>query len=336
MQQTPTLSDAVIISYERSMLLALEQIDIAVSAVRTAGQTLSSAGVSQVGEATLHATQLNLVGLQTWVSTELERASELALEDMPNQTTAELPSRRLPAPVHAPSVETAVELLFGSTKVAGLETEFGQVILVRMLELNGCRLTATAPSLALRDGARLAARLIGPDSKPWRLEFVCRGALEQHGEALVALDVVDVSGDDGRHGERRKIEVAVTLRAVACADLHEGAEVRGFIVNLSKRGMGFTATDSLRLGDRLQFHARFMEGAIDGEAEVASLQTLSGATIFGCRFTSVEPGPQRVIDAAVGRSAAVPRSISYSGVRALFHEEPPQQPSRRFSRPRRG
>jgi hypothetical protein len=63
-----------------------------------------------------------------------------------------------------------------------------------------------------------------------------------------------------------------------------------------------------------------MEGAIDGEARVASIRRVAGEAKIGCWFTNIEPESARVIERVLGRGAPTAPANSYSGLRALFDQ----------------
>jgi hypothetical protein len=63
-----------------------------------------------------------------------------------------------------------------------------------------------------------------------------------------------------------------------------------------------------------------MEGAIDGEARVASIRRADGASKIGCWFTSIKPESAQVIERVLDRGATTAPATSYSGLRALFDQ----------------
>jgi hypothetical protein len=134
------------------------------------------------------------------------------------------------------------------------------------------------------------------------------------------LDVTSISDDSLRIVGRLDIDATITLRSKRCAGMPEGEEIRGQVVNLSRDGLEFISTAPLTPGDRLGFHCRFMEGSVDGELGVASVNGGAGADTVGCWFSAIELRSQLVIDTALDRGQVEHSSVSYPQMRALFHE----------------
>jgi hypothetical protein len=63
-----------------------------------------------------------------------------------------------------------------------------------------------------------------------------------------------------------------------------------------------------------------MEGSIDGELGVTSVNGGAGANTAGCWYSSIDPSSQLVIDKALDRGQVEDASVSYPQMRALFHE----------------
>lgn len=228
----------------------------------------------------------------------------------------------------AHSIPTAVGTVFGTTKCAELVTDDGRLVTVRLTGLQGARLTATAPRLTVRQGATLAGHFIDSEHRSWTVSMICLESIDVDRRMRLILDVSSISDDSLRADGRLDIAATITLRAKRCAGLSEGEEIRGQVVNLSRGGLEFTSRAALVPGDRLGFHARFMEGAIDGEVGVTSVSGGAGATTVGCWFAAIEPASLLVIDKALDRGQVEHVSVSYPQMRALFHE--PQHNHRLF------
>jgi hypothetical protein len=237
-------------------------------------------------------------------STETSRYQELPLSQAPS----------------AHSIPTAVGMVFGTTKCADLITDDGRLVTLRLTGLQGARLTATAPRLTVRQGSTLAGHFIDSEHLSWTVSMVCLESIEVDRRMRLILDVSAISDDNLRAVGRLDIVATITLRSKKCADLREGEEIRGQVVNLSRAGLEFTCQAALVPGDRLGFHVRFMEGPIDGELGVTSVSGGAGATTVGCWFSAIEPASLLVIDKALDRGQVEHVSVSYPQMRALFHE----------------
>jgi hypothetical protein len=323
MQRQPLSNNTVTFYHQRSLRTALLQLESALSALGDTDRTLAAAGVPETARAPLSAAQMDVFEMQSWIGAELRRSTELApaeIEADPTSAPAEAATQTTPPP----TVQHAMELLFGGTVHADVETEYGQMVTLRLIDQLGARLHASAGRLTVVEGMKLTGRVIDRHSLPWLVSIVCRNALEGDATADLTLDVTDIRSDDQRTNTRLHLSTAVTLHVVSSTAFREADEVRGQIVNLSRDGLAFTATEALASGDRLRFYARFLEGAIEGELRVASLRTVAGDRIIGCWFTEVDPAARRVIDYILNRSRHESRSVSYPEVRALFHDESPE------------
>jgi hypothetical protein len=220
----------------------------------------------------------------------------------------------------AHSIPTAVGMVFGTTKCAELITDDGRLVTVRLTGLQGARLTATAPRLTVRRGSTLAGHFIDAEHLSWTVSMMCLESVEVDQRMRMILDVTSITDDNLRADGRLDIAATITLRAKKCNDLREGEEIRGQVVNLSRGGLEFRCQAALVPGDRLGFHARFMEGAIDGDVGVTSVSGGAGATTVGCWFAAIEPASLLVIEKALDRGQVEHVSVSYPQMRALFHE----------------
>jgi hypothetical protein len=326
MQHQPLSGTTVTFYHQRSLRTALLQLESALSALGDADRTLADAGVPETARTPLSEAQMDVFELQSWIGAELRRSTELAPADIGADPTAATVEAATPT-APPPTVQHAMELLFGGTMHADVETEYGQIVTVWLIDQLGARLHASAARLTVVEGMKLTGRVVDRESLPWLVSMVCRDAVERDATADLTLDVTGIRGDDQRTNPRLDVAIGVTLHVVSSTTLQEADEVRGQIVNLSRGGLAFTATEPLASGDRLRFYARFLEGAIEGELRVASLRTMAGDRIIGCWFTEVDPAARRVIDHVLDRSLSESRSVSYPEVRALFHDEPQDRAS---------
>jgi hypothetical protein len=308
--------------HQHSLNRALLQLEQIVLALDKADQMLADAGVGVLERAPASRAQLDMYELESWIRTEMQHNAERASVAATDTPSDPEPARDLPAPAAepAPQVARAVDMLFGPEMQADLETEFGQTVAVRLITANGDELTATAPRLTVRAGMTLLGRPIDREGTPWQVTMVCRSASEHDDEMRLLLEVTDVIGDNRRQADRLEIRASVTLNAIDCENLNPGDEVHGELVNLSQSGFAVTAMGPLQAGDRLRFHCRLMEGAIDGEARVASIRRVAGEAKIGCWFTSIEAAPAQVIERVLDRGAPTAPANSYSALRAMFDQ----------------
>ena len=246
--------------HPRSLSRALMHLERAVSALGDADRTLADAGAADAERAAIARAVSEIFEQQNWIAVQLRYATPAVPLEVPDD-----PAAHSSAPPPQPSVASAVRQLFGADRAADLETEFGQLVTARLIALAGDRLTATAPRLTLRPGMGLAGRMIDGHGVPWRVSMTCHEAVEQEDQMHVMLDVTGIDRDEQRQTSRLGIDTSITLSVVACSALREGDEVRGQLVNLSRSGLAFSAAADLKTGDRLTFHIRVLEGAIDGE-----------------------------------------------------------------------
>jgi hypothetical protein len=242
------------------------------------------------------------------------------MRQQPSSDTGRSQEQPLNAAPSAHSVPTAVGMVFGSIKRADLITDDGRLVTVRLTGLQGARLTATAPRLTVRQGSTLAGHFIDAEQLSWTVSMACLESIEVDQRMRMILHVTSITDDSLRETGRLDIVATVALRAKRCAGLRDGEELRGQVVNLSRGGLEFTVQTELVKGDRLGFHARLMEGAIEGELGVSSITAVAGKTIVGCRFLAIEPASLLVIDNALDRGPVEHVSVSYPQMRALFHE----------------
>jgi len=210
-------------------------------------------------------------------------------------------------------------MVFGTTKCAELITDDGRLVTVRLTGLQGARLTATAPRLTVRRGSTLAGHFIDSQHLSWTVSMMCLESVEVDQRMRMILDVTSIADDNLRADGR--LDIAATSRfarrsATTCARARRSAAGREPVA----RRPGVHVPGGARDGDRLGFHARFMEGAIDGEVGVTSVNGGGGATTVGCWFAAIEPASLLVIEKALDRGQVEHVSVSYPQMRALFHE----------------
>jgi hypothetical protein len=312
--------------HPRSLSRAQMHLERAISALADADRTLAEAGAADGDRAAIARAQIEIFEQESWVSEELRYAVPLAPLVPPEIADEPAPSEPEPAaelPATPPSIASAIRQLFGAARMADLETESGQLVTVRLVELAGALVTATAPRLTVSPGMGLSGRMIDSCGVPWRVSMKCRDATEQADRMRVTLDVGGVTGDDQRQTSRMGIDASITLSVLACANLREGDEVRGQLVDLSRSGLAFSAAADLKAGDRLMFHVRFMDGPVNGELRVASTRPERGANVVGCWFASLEADSADVIARLMDRQRHQPATVSYPELRALFNASSP-------------
>jgi hypothetical protein len=303
--------------HQHPLSRALMHLERAVSALGDADRTLADAGAADADRAAIGRAQVEIFEQESWINDELRYAASPTPLEMPEEQAA--PIARASSPALPPSVASAIRQLFGAGDVADLETEFGQLVTVQLIELAGARLTATAPRLTLSRGMALTGRVIDANGDPWRVTMTCHDAIEQADDRMhLTLDVASVAGDDLRQTVRMGIDTSITLTVVAGANLREGDEVRGQLADISRSGLAFSAAADLRAGDRLMFHARFLEGTVEGELRVVSTRPEPGATEVGCWFASLAADSADVITRVMARHRLRPSAVSYPELRALF------------------
>jgi PilZ domain len=232
----------------------------------------------------------------------------------------------------------AVAALFASPSQE-LEVEGGGQITVTARSVSGTRVQAIAPRLKVSRGMTLVGRLVAEDGRPWAVSMAIEQA-EFHSEHLAAVELraVRVGLDSTRRGTVRLPTGGVAwLTAVNCQHVVDRDRVDGVMTDLSKTGVGFATTRTLRVGDRLTFHGRFFKDEVDAEVRVASVRDGSspGRLIVGARFIHIDPEnlarverildagderPQQTADFDLGnlRSLAAAAGERQAGWRKLF------------------
>ncbi len=217
----------------------------------------------------------------------------------------------------------AVAALFASP-VQELEVEGGGQITVTAQSVSGTRVRATAPRLKVGRGMTLVGRLVAEDGRPWAVSLAIEQA-EFHSEQLAAVDMraVRIGLDSTRRGTVRMPTGGVAwLTAVNCQHVVDRDRVDGTMTDLSKTGVGFATTRTLRVGDRLMFHGRFFKDEVDAEVRVASVREGStpGRLIVGARFIHIDPENlarvERIMDSGDVRPQA-PSDLDLGNLRSL-------------------
>jgi hypothetical protein len=203
----------------------------------------------------------------------------------------------------------AVSALFASP-VQELEVEGGGNIDVTVQSVEGTRVRATAPRLKVARGMTVIGRLVAEDGRPWAVSLAIESA-EFHSEQLAAVELhaVRVGLDSTRRETVRLPTGGVAwLTAVNCQHVVDRDRVDGTMTDLSKSGVGFATSRTLRVGDRLMFHGRFFKDEVDAEVRVASVREASapGRLIVGARFIHIDPENlarvESILDSGVARS----------------------------------
>lgn len=221
------------------------------------------------------------------------------------------------------SPSSAVSALFASP-AQELEVEGGGKIDVTVQSIAGTRVHATAPRLKVARGMTLIGRLVAEDGRPWALSLTIESA-EFHSEHLAAVELhaVRVGLDSTRRETVRLPTGGVAwLIAVNCQHVVDRDRVDGTMTDLSKTGVGFATSRTLRVGDRLMFHGRFFKDEVDAEVRVASVRDgrAPGRLIVGARFIHIDPENlarvERILDASEVRTTE-PANLDLSNLRSL-------------------
>jgi PilZ domain len=217
----------------------------------------------------------------------------------------------------------AVSALFASP-VQELEVEGGGQITVTAQSVAGTRVQATAPRLKVGRGMTVVGRLVAEDGRPWAVSMAIERA-DFHSEqlAFIELHAVRVGLDSTRRGTVRLPAGGVAwLTAVNCQHVVDRDRVDGTMTDLSRTGVGFATTRTLRVGDRLMFHGRFFKDEVDAEVRVASVREGSapGRLIVGARFIHIDPENlarvEQILDAGDAR-AQQQTTVDLSNLRSL-------------------
>jgi hypothetical protein len=157
MKQQPLTANTVTFYHQRSLRKALLQLESALSALGDTDRTLADAGVPEVARVPLSEAQMDVFELQSWIAAELRRSTELApIEIAVDPATPPAEAATPTAP--PPTVQHAMELLFGGTMHADVETEHGQIVTLRLIDQLGARLHASAARLTVVEGMKLTGR----------------------------------------------------------------------------------------------------------------------------------------------------------------------------------
>jgi hypothetical protein len=188
--------------HERPLRRAQEKLDHAVLLLADAETTLANAGVPARERTSISTAQMDVFELQSWIRTQLRRAEmRSAAADPPApQHAAPAPIPGAPrAPVGpAPPAPLAVHLLFGPTKSADLENEFGHIVTMRLKDVQGARVEAFAPRQTMTQGVVMTGRFVDLHAYPWRVTLDCQQVVEQDDASFVVLGVTEICGDDQR------------------------------------------------------------------------------------------------------------------------------------------
>jgi hypothetical protein len=230
-----------------------------------------------------------------------------------------------PAPL-APSPAAALANLF-ATGQASLEVPSGADLTADAVSLDGERVRATVPRLAVAVNMEVAGRIVDEMGEPWKVTLAIDAA-DYHSPQLasVELRVLEVSHDTTRRRTRRvPAGGRAWLVAVSCQEVVDGDRVEGTMVDLSRGGVGFATSRVLRRGDRLFFHGRFFADKIDAEVRVAVVRPGSapGRSIVGCSFIDMDAANAAQLERILNGSAARPSTaVDTASLRELVAEKP--------------
>ncbi|HUZ84928.1 MAG TPA: PilZ domain-containing protein [Gaiellales bacterium] len=111
---------------------------------------------------------------------------------------------------------------------------------------------------------------------------------------------------DRRSTSRQAAPGIAWLTAVDCHAAAAGERAEASVVDLSTASVGVRIGMPLRAGDRLEFHGRFFDLALDAEVEVASARPPAGdgETTAGCVFSSLSADQRLALERILlGRAA---------------------------------
>jgi PilZ domain len=168
--------------------------------------------------------------------------------------------------------------------------EDGQVIEVWTIASDGATLRASAPRLAVREGMRLACRLVF-DQRPHRVVVeVTEATIVSDRRAGLLLTVVE-AGIDGfqRETERVPMSLRGVLTALVCDRVVPGELITATVHDLSEGGMGMIVADRRpRPRDLYRVDLRTFGGAISQDIQVRSARPSDQANcqILGCAFVA--------------------------------------------------
>ena len=89
-----------------------------------------------------------------------------------------------------------------------------------------------------------------------------------------------------RSSPRQPASGVAWLTARSCKRARRGERAEAWVADLSNRSVGLRTAMPLQPGDRLEFHGRFFEIALDLEITVVSARPSprGGSTMAGCQF----------------------------------------------------
>ena len=219
------------------------------------------------------------------------------------------------------SPSQAVSALFAAPSQE-LEVEGGGRLSLYAQMTSGTRIQATAPRLKVAQGMTLIGRLVADDGRPWAVSLLVEKA-EFHSEELASVELRAVRvGLDSTRREAVRVPAGgvAWLTAVNCQHVVDADRVDGTMTDLSRNGVGFATSRTLRRGDRLMFHGRFFKDEVDAEVRVASVREAgtSGRVIVGARFIAIDPeNLARVERILAGGVRAQPTALDFDSLRDL-------------------
>jgi len=174
--------------------------------------------------------------------------------------------------------------------------EDGQLIEVWTITSDGVALQASAPRLAVREGMRLAGRIVF-DQRPHRVVVeVTEATILSDRRAGLLLTVIEAEIDGfQRESERVPMSLRGTLTALICDRVVPGEPLTITVHDVSEGGMGLSVADRRpRTRDLYRLDMRTFEGAIRQDMQVRSARPGDhpNTQILGCAF--VAPSAQTI------------------------------------------
>jgi PilZ domain len=172
----------------------------------------------------------------------------------------------------------------------------GHLIEVWTIASDGATLRASAPRLSVREGMRLACRII-LDQRPHRVVTeIIEATIVSDRRAGLLLTVVEASIDGfQREAERVPMSLRGTLTALVCDRVVPGEPITITVHDISEGGIGLTVWDRRpRAGDLYRLDLRTFEGAVLQDVQVRATRPgdQQNTQILGCAF--VAPSAQTI------------------------------------------
>ena len=207
--------------------------------------------------------------------------------------------------------------------------EDGQVIEVWTIASDGATLRASAPRLCVREGMRLACRLV-VDQRPHRvIAQVTEASIVSDRRAGLILTVVEASIDGfPRESERIPMALRGTLTALVCDRVVPGEPITITVLDISEGGMALVVADRRpRPRDLYRLDLRTFEGAVSQDVQVRSTRPGDppNTQILGCAFLAATTETISVVQRILQRQHD-PRSTPQADIRHTLGVTPQHQP----------